>query len=117
MEVELVVLEIEGSSCSQVEEHPPHKREVAGLILAGCCLVFFLLSSDSNHLLLKRREATIRTLLGLNPAIAHKVRNLWGRGGGLVDRAANSGQYDPSSIPLGEKKENKQKKGPGLAHI
>ena len=32
----------------------------------------------------------------------------WGRGGGLVDRAADSGLYDPSSIPLGEKKENKR---------
>ena len=29
-----------------------------------------------------------------------------GRGGGLVDRAADSG---PSSIPLGGKKENKRK--------
>ena len=28
-----------------------------------------------------------------------------GRGGGLVDRVADSGPYDPSSIPLGEKKE------------
>ena len=28
-----------------------------------------------------------------------------GRGGGLVDRAADSGLYNPSSIPLGEKKE------------
>ena len=34
-----------------------------------------------------------------------------GHGGGLVDRAAYSGLYDPSSIPLGEKKENKQKRG------
>ena len=33
-----------------------------------------------------------------------------GRGGGLVDRAADSGPYDPSSIPLGEKKDNKQKR-------
>ena len=31
-----------------------------------------------------------------------------GLGGGLVDRAAHSGLYDPSSIPLGEKKENKR---------
>ena len=37
-----------------------------------------------------------------------------GCGGGLVDRAANSGPYVPSSIPLGEKKENKQKIGRGL---
>ena len=34
---------------------------------------------------------------------------LGGRGGGLVDRAADSGPCDLSSIPLGEKKENKQK--------
>ena len=34
----------------------------------------------------------------------------WGRGGGgLVDRVTDSGPCDPSSIPLGEKKENKQK--------
>ena len=26
---------------------------------------------------------------------------------GLVDRATDSGPYDPSLIPLGEKKENK----------
>ena len=32
-----------------------------------------------------------------------------GRGCGLVDRAADSGPCDPSSIPLGEKKENKRK--------
>ena len=32
-----------------------------------------------------------------------------GRGGGLVDRVADSGPYDPCSIPLGEKKENKRK--------
>ena len=32
-----------------------------------------------------------------------------GCGGGLVDRAPNSGPCDPSSIPLGEKKENKRK--------
>ena len=40
-----------------------------------------------------------------------------GRGGGLVERAGNSGPYDPSSIPLGEKKENKGKKKQWLAHI
>ena len=34
----------------------------------------------------------------------------WGRGGGLGDRAADSGLGDPSSIPGVEKKENKQKK-------
>ena len=32
-----------------------------------------------------------------------------GSGGGLVDRVADSGPCDPSSIPIGEKKENKQK--------
>ena len=32
---------------------------------------------------------------------------------GAVDRAANSGPYDPSSIPLGEKKDNRQKRGQG----
>ena len=37
----------------------------------------------------------------------------WGLGGGLVDRAADLGLYDPSSIPLGEKKENKQRRGWG----
>ena len=37
--------------------------------------------------------------------------------GGLVDRAADSGPYDPSSIPLGEKREKEMKKRPGLAHI
>ena len=42
--------------------------------------------------------------------------SFWRRGG-LVDRVADSGPYDPSSIPLGEKKENKMKKRPGLAHI
>ena len=36
-----------------------------------------------------------------------------GLGGGLMDRVANSGLYDPSSIPLGEKKEIKQKRGQG----
>ena len=30
-----------------------------------------------------------------------------------MDRAADSGPYDPSSIPHGEKKENKQKRGRG----
>ena len=35
------------------------------------------------------------------------------RGGG---RTADSGPCDSSSIPLGEKKENKQKR-PGLAHL
>ena len=34
-----------------------------------------------------------------------------GRGGGLVDRAYDLGPYNPSSIPLGEKKENKRKRG------
>ena len=38
---------------------------------------------------------------------------IWGRGGGLVDRAADWGPYDPSSIPLGEKKENQRKSGRG----
>ena len=37
----------------------------------------------------------------------------WGRGGGLVDTAADSGPSDLSSIPLDEKKENKQKRGQG----
>ena len=41
----------------------------------------------------------LRAIFGLN----------WGRGCGLVDRAADSGPSDPSSIPLGEKKENKRK--------
>ena len=40
-----------------------------------------------------------------------------GRGGGLVDRAADLGPHDPSSIPLGEKKENNGKKRQWLAHI
>ena len=35
-----------------------------------------------------------------------------GRGGGRVDRAADSGPCVPSLIPLSEKKENKQKRGP-----
>ena len=30
-----------------------------------------------------------------------------------MERAADSGPYDPSLIPLGEKKENKQKRGRG----
>ena len=34
-----------------------------------------------------------------------------------MDGATNSGLYDPSSIPLGEKKENKQKERPGLVNI
>ena len=38
---------------------------------------------------------------------------VWGRGGYQVDRAADSGPYDPSLITLGEKKENKQKRGLG----
>ena len=41
--------------------------------------------------------------------------------GGLVDRAADLGPCDPSSIPLGEKKENKQKNeavvGPYLKNL
>ena len=41
---------------------------------------------------------------------SHSVNNSSrGRGGGLVDRAADSGPYDPSLIPFGEKKENNQK--------
>ena len=43
-----------------------------------------------------------------------------GRGGGLLDRAADSGPCGPSSIPLGEKKENKRKEagvGPYLKKI
>ena len=36
-----------------------------------------------------------------------------GCGGGLVDRAADSGLYDPSSIPIVEKKDNKQKEAGG----
>ena len=32
------------------------------------------------------------------------IQALGVRGGGLVDRAADSGPCDPSSIPLGEKK-------------
>ena len=39
-----------------------------------------------------------------------------GRGGGLVDRAADSGPCDPSLIPLGDKKGKKTKKRPRLAH-
>ena len=38
-----------------------------------------------------------------------KIRPARGRGGGLVDRAADLGPCDPSLIPLGEKKENKRK--------
>ena len=34
------------------------------------------------------------------------VSMVWGRGGGVVERAADSGPYDPSLTPLGEKKEN-----------
>ena len=47
---------------------------------------------------------------------SHSVNNSSrGRGGGLVDRAADLGLYDPSLIPLGEKKENNQKEaGVGL---
>ena len=42
-----------------------------------------------------------------------KDSHFWGHGGGLVDGAADSGLYDPSLIPLGEKKENKRKRGLG----
>ena len=38
-----------------------------------------------------------------------KPEHSLGCGGGLLDRAADVGPYNPSSIPLGEKKENKQK--------
>ena len=38
---------------------------------------------------------------------------VWGRGSYQVERAADSGPYDPSLITLGEKKENKQKRGQG----
>ena len=36
-----------------------------------------------------------------------------GCGGGLVDKAADSGPCNPSAIPLGEKKENKWRSGQG----
>ena len=42
-----------------------------------------------------------------------QVRGMVGRGGGLVDRSANSGPYNLSLIPIGEKKENKRKRGLG----
>ena len=52
---------------------------------------------------------------------SHSVNNSSrGRGGGLVDRATDSGPYDPSLIPLGEKKENNQKEagvGPHLKSV
>ena len=38
-----------------------------------------------------------------------KKRHMWGRGGVLVDRAADSGPYDPSSIPLGGKRKINKK--------
>ena len=41
---------------------------------------------------------------------------VWGRGGSLVDRAADSGPCDPSLIPLGDKRK-KTKKRPRLAHL
>ena len=41
---------------------------------------------------------------------------VWGRGGGLADRAADSGPCDPSLIPLGDKRK-KTKKRPRLAHL
>ena len=41
--------------------------------------------------------------------------NFWGRVGGLVDRVAYSGPCNPSSIPLGEKKENNRKEA-GVGH-
>ena len=50
---------------------------------------------------------------GLRLANFGELGCFWGRGGGLVDRAADSGPNDPSSIPLGEKKVNKQKRGRG----
>ena len=42
-----------------------------------------------------------------------KIRPARGRGGGLVDRAADLGPCDPSLIPLGDKQENKLKRGRG----
>ena len=39
----------------------------------------------------------------------YKKNLAWGRGDGLVDRTADSGPWDLSSIPLDEKKENKRK--------
>ena len=39
----------------------------------------------------------------------HSFYPCWGHGGGLVDRAADSGPCDPSLIPLGEKKKQKVK--------
>ena len=41
--------------------------------------------------------------------IKAQITLLGGCGGGLVDRAVDLGPCDPSSIPLGEKKENKRK--------
>ena len=45
-------------------------------------------------------------LLCATPLTNNKTVEI-GRGGGLVDRATDLGQCDPSSIPLCEKKENK----------
>ena len=44
---------------------------------------------------------------------ANKLKSWSGCGGGLADRAADSGPYDLSLIPLGEKKENKRERGRG----
>ena len=38
---------------------------------------------------------------------ATNINHIRGLGGGLVDRAANLGTYDLSSIPLSDKKEHK----------
>ena len=38
----------------------------------------------------------------LTPKTYRFFLSTWGRDGGLVDRAADSSLYDPSSIPLGE---------------
>ena len=49
--------------------------------------------------------------------MAIQFKSLGRGGGGLVDWAADSGPNSLSSIPLGEKKEIKRKKSPGLAYI
>ena len=79
-----------------------------------CSLVKFILGSSSLFFPISWLYLLLRSIKNSFCSEAINELKPRGRGGGdLVDRAADSGPYDPSSIPLGEKKENKRKRGWG----
>ena len=103
-----------GRAVASITRDPQSKFQHWQIYLPNCTLKINDKNEEKeagNGLSLKKYESFPKLVISFKTFTPKQsiqsISLSWGRGGGLVDRAADSGLYDPSSNLLGEKKENK----------